>query len=201
MNNKFYKLPELRYGFKDLEPYISHDQLSIHYQKHHKKYVDDANEILADLDEMKSEGLIEGIGCKLKKLSFNIGGHVLHSLFWRNLIPPEMDNKISEIFENKLDEDFGGLDYFKKAFGETALKIEGSGWAALAYCKQNDRLIPMQIEKHNVNIYPMFSIVMVLDVWEHAYYLDYKNERAKFIDAFWNIANWSEVSKRYEDLL
>lgn len=201
MSDNFYKLPDLPYGFKDLEPYISHDQLSLHYQKHHKKYVDDANEILANLDKMKSEDRVENIGCQLKKLSFNICGHMLHSLFWKNLIPPEMNNKISGTLDQKINEDFGGLDYFKSAFSETALKTEGSGWAALAFCKQTNRLLLMQIEKHNLNVYPMFAIIMVLDVWEHAYYLDYKNERGKFIEAFWNIINWNEVGKRYKEAL
>jgi len=92
----------------------------------------------------------------------------------------------------------GFFERFKKEFSQTASSVEGSGWAALAFCDQTRRLIPMQIEKHNVNLYPDCKILMVLDVFEHAYYLDYKNERAKFIEAFWNIVNWDAVAKKSE---
>jgi Fe-Mn family superoxide dismutase len=100
-----------------------------------------------------------------------------------------------------INEEFGSFDRFKAEFSKAAATTEGSGWAALALDKLTDRPIIMQIEKHNVNVYPNFRIVMVLDVWEHAYYLDYKNERPKFVDAFWNIVNWEMVNERFEDVL
>jgi Fe-Mn family superoxide dismutase len=79
--------------------------------------------------------------------------------------------------------------------------VEGSGWAALTWCRKTSRPILMQVEKHNMNVYPMFRILMVLDVFEHAYYLDYKNDRAKFVEAFWSIVNWNAISKRLEEIL
>ena len=100
-----------------------------------------------------------------------------------------------------IDEEYGSLDRFKKLFSQTAASAEGSGWAALTYCRKTNRPIIMQVEKHNINIYPAFKIIMVLDVWEHAYYLDYKNDRVKFIEAFWNIVNWNEINKRLENIL
>ena len=101
----------------------------------------------------------------------------------------------------KVQEEFGSFERFKKEFSLVAVSTEGSGWAALARCGLTGRLLIMQIEKHNVNVYPHLRILMVLDVWEHAYYLDYKNERPRFVEAFWNIVNWDEVNKRLEAII
>lgn len=195
---KFYVLPELPYGYKDLEPHISEEQLKIHHDKHHQAYVDKANAILEKLDKAREESADIDIKSTLKSLSFNIGGHLLHSLFWKNLAPTDKGGKgePSKEIDEAIKKEFGSFERFKKEFSEAAKSVEGSGWAALTYCKQTKRPIIMQIEKHNVNVYPMFNIILVLDVWEHAYYLDYKNERGKFVDAFWNIINWEEVNKR-----
>lgn len=199
---KFYSLPKLPYEYKDLEPYISEEQLKIHHSKHHQAYVNGANAILEKLDKARKEDATLDIRATLKELSFNIGGHLLHSLFWGNLAPTgKGGGKPGGVFGDMVEKEFGSFERFKKEFTQAAIGVEGSGWAALTFCKQTNRPIIMQIEKHNTNIYPMFRILMVLDVFEHAYYLDYKNERAKFVDAFWNIVNWDEVNKRLEGLL
>jgi len=199
---KFYALPQLRFGYKGLEPYISEQQLTLHHQKHHQAYVNGANAILERLDKARKEGTDFDVKATLKELSFHIGGHLLHSLFWGNLAPSgKGGGKPGGTLGSTLDKEFGSFERFKKEFTQTAVSVEGSGWAALAFCRQTNRPIIMQIEKHNVNVYPMFRILMVLDVWEHAYYLDYKNERAKFVDAFWNIINWEEVNKRLDEVL
>ncbi len=199
---KFYSLPKLPYEYKDLEPYISEEQLKIHHSKHHQAYVNGANAILEKLDKARKEDTTLDIRATLKELSFNIGGHLLHSLFWGNLAPTgKGGGKPGGVFGEMVEKEFGSFERFKKEFTQAAIGVEGSGWAALTFCKQTNRPIIMQIEKHNTNIYPMFRILMVLDVFEHAYYLDYKNERAKFVDAFWNIVNWGEVNKRIEGLL
>ncbi len=201
--NKFYVLPKLVYGYKDLEPYISETQLKIHYEKHHQAYVNGANDLLNKIDQARKDGTDLEMKSILKGLSFNIGGHLLHSLFWENLAPAGKSGggKPGGIFAEVIEKEFGNFDRFKKEFSQTALAVEGSGWAALTFCKQTARPIIMQIEKHNTNVYPMFRILMVLDIFEHAYYLDYKNERAKFIDAFWNIVNWDEVNNRLKEIL
>lgn len=201
--NKFYVLPKLVYGYKDLEPYISETQLKIHYEKHHQAYVNGANDLLNKIDQARKDGTDLEMKSILKGLSFNIGGHLLHSLFWENLAPAGKSGggKPGGIFAEVIEKEFGNFDRFKKEFSQTALAVEGSGWATLTFCKQTARPIIMQIEKHNTNVYPMFRILMVLDIFEHAYYLDYKNERAKFIDAFWNIVNWDEVNNRLKEIL
>lgn len=200
--NKFYVLPNLPYDYKDLAPYMSEEQLKIHHSKHHQAYVNGANAILQKLDKARKEGLDLDLKSTLKELSFNIGGHVLHSLFWRNLTPPSKASvKPSGAIAEVLEKEFGSFERFKKEFSQTAVSVEGSGWAALTFCKQTSRPIIMQIEKHNFNVYPMFRILMILDVFEHAYYIDYKNERAKFVEAFWNIVNWEEINRRLEETL
>jgi len=198
---KFYALPKLAYGYKDLQPYISEQQLTIHHQKHHQAYVNGANAILEKLDKSRKEGTDMDVKATLKELSWNIGGHLLHSLFWGNLAPAGKGGggKPSGVLGDAIDKEFGSFERFKKEFTQAAASVEGSGWAALTLCRQTRRPIIMQIEKHNMNVYPMFRILMVIDVFEHAYYIDYKNDRAKFIEAFWNIVNWNEINQRLEE--
>lgn len=200
--NKLYSLPELPYGNKDLEPYISEEQLRIHHDKHHLAYVNGANALLKKLDEARQSNAEIDVKATLKELSFNIGGHILHRLFWPTMAPAGKGG--GGVPKGKLADainaEFGSFDRFKAEFSKTAVSAEGSGWAALTLDKLTGRPIIMQIEKHNVNVYPNFRILMVLDVWEHAYYLDYKNERPKFVDAFWNIVNWDTVNQRFEEV-
>ncbi len=199
---KLYSLPELPYAYNALEPYISETQLKIHHDKHHLAYVNGANAILERLEKARQAGTDMDMKATLKELSFNIGGHILHGLFWKNMAPASKATKEpSGTLADVLKKEFGSFERFKKEFSAAATSAEGSGWAALAYCMKTDRPMVMQIEKHNVNVYPDFKILMVLDVWEHAYYLDYKNERPKFVEAFWNIVNWDEVGKKLEKIL
>ncbi len=197
---KFYALPKLAYGYKDLEPYMSELQLTIHHQKHHQAYVNGANSILEKLDKARKEGIDVDIKATLKELSWNIGGNLLHSLFWSNLAPAGKGGggKPSGSLADAFNTEFGSFERFKKEFTQAAASVEGSGWAALAFDRQTLRPVIMQIEKHNTNVYPTFKILMVLDVFEHAYYIDFKNDRAKFIEAFWNIVNWNEINQRLD---
>jgi Fe-Mn family superoxide dismutase len=202
MEKKPYLLPELEFGYKDLEPYISETQLQLHHQKHHAAYVNAANTILQTLDSNRKDNIDGDAKALAKAFSFNAAGLLLHSLFWENLTPAAKTTpKPKGIFAAAINSEFGSFERFKKEFNQTALSVEGSGWAALVYCRQTNRPLLMQIEKHNTNVIPMFRILLVLDVWEHAYYLDYKNERAKFVEAFWNIINWQEVNQRLETIL
>lgn len=193
-----YILPKLEYDYKDLEPYISEEQLKVHHQKHHQAYVDGANAVFEIIKKSRQENLALDTKSVLKNLSFHVGGHVLHSLFWTNM-KPDSDKIPSGNLIQAIEKEFGSFERFKIEFGQAATSVEGSGWVALTYCQKNDKFLINQIEKHNTNLYPDFKIILVLDVWEHAYYLDYKNEKNKFIDNFWNIVNWQEVERRYNN--
>ncbi len=200
---KMYELPKLGYDYDALEPVISGDLLHLHHEKHHASYVKGANTIIEKMAKARADNADFDTKSTFKELSFHIGGHLLHSLFWENLAPSGKGGggKPTGEIAQVIDEEFGSFERFKKLFSQTAASVEGSGWAALTYCKKTDRPIIMQVEKHNTNVYPMFKILLVLDVWEHAYYLDYKNDKGKFVDQFWTIVNWTVVNQRIEDLL
>ena len=199
MIQKFYTLSKLPYAYTDLEPFISSEQLITHHQKHHASYVDGANKVFEKLENFKEGRIDLDMKAISKELSFYMGGHKLHSLFWNNMAPANAKEIPSEILKT-IEKEFGSFERFKKEFIQAAISIEGSGWMALIYDKNTNRLLLMQIEKHNLNIYPDFDILLVLDLWEHAYYIDYKNERNKFIEAFFNIINWEEVTKRFNSI-
>jgi Fe-Mn family superoxide dismutase len=196
---KGYTLPHLPYGYKALAPYISEVQLTLHHQKHHQAYVTGANAILEKLDKARKENADLDMKALLKELSFHLGGFRLHNMFWENLAPSGVGG--GGIPKGELaaaiDAEFGNFERFKKEFTQAASGVEGSGWAVLTYCMNTGRLMMMQVEKHNVNLIPGYRILMALDLWEHAYYLDYKNDRAKFIDAFWHLVNWDAVDARF----
>jgi Fe-Mn family superoxide dismutase len=197
MDKKFYKLPDLPYGYKDLEPYISEEQLKLHHDKHHQAYVDGANALLKKFDARNGEEF--DVKAVSKELTFHVGGFVLHNFLWTNMGPAntcggEPTGTVAEYIEK----DFGTFERFKKEFTQAAAGVEGSGWAVLTLCRKTDRIFIMQIEKHNVNVIPGFRIMLVLDMWEHAYYLDYKNKRPDYIEAFWNLVNWDEVNRKMD---
>ena len=197
--DKGYTLPHLPYGYKALAPYISEVQLTLHHQKHHQAYVTGANAILEKLDKARKENADLDMKVLLKELSFHLGGFRLHNLFWENLGPSGVGGGgiPKGALAAAINEEFGTFERFKKEFTQTASSVEGSGWAVLTYCMNTGRLMMMQVEKHNVNLIPGYRILMALDLWEHAYYLDYKNDRAKFIDAFWHLVNWDAVDARF----
>ena len=200
---KKYTLPSLSYGYGDLNPHISEEQLMIHHTKHHAAYVKGANSVFLKLEEARENKADIDQKSILKELSFHVGGHKLHSLFWENLAPSdnggggEPQGKLGEA----INRDFGDFERFKKEFSAAVASIEGSGWGALVYDEESNKLIISQIEKHNLNMYPNLPILMVLDFWEHAFYIDYKNEKVKFIEVFWNIVNWKKIEERFSEIL
>lgn len=199
---KVYELPKLSYATAALAPYLSEEQVRLHHTKHHQAYVNGANANLKKLEEARKEGAELDLKAACKDLSFQIGGHLLHSLFFDNLAPAGKGSArpVGALGE-LLTKEFGTHDRFQKEFTQIALGVEGSGWAALTYCRHTRRPILMQVEKHNNHVFPAFEILLALDVFEHAYYIDYKNDRAKYVEAFWNIVSWGVVAKRYEALL
>jgi Fe-Mn family superoxide dismutase len=196
---KLFSLPKLPYDYKALMPFMSEEQLKLHHDKHHQAYVNGANAIFEKLDKARKENADLDVKSTLKELSFHIGGHLLHSTFWDNMAPAgKGGGKPSGAIADALMKEFGSFERFKMEFSKAAASVEGSGWAALVVQQCVDRPLIMQIEKHNVNVYPAFCLLMVLDVWEHAYYIDYKNDRAKFVEGFWNVVNWDYVNKIYK---
>ena len=196
-----YKLPDLPYAYDALAPYMSQEVLKLHHDKHHAGYVSAANALLDKIDTARKSGEVIDFKSALKTLSFNVGGHILHETFWKVMAPANTGNsRIKGEVLKAIEKEFGSFERFKTEFTETAKSVEGSGWAILAFHKEhgeNGSLAIIQVEKHNVNFYPEQTILLCLDVWEHAYYLDYKNDRAKFIENWWNIVNWEEVEKRF----
>jgi Fe-Mn family superoxide dismutase len=199
MEQKFYVLPPLPYGYKDLEPYVSEQTLRVHHDTLHQKYVNNANHDLEKLDAARRDNTDPDMKALLKDLAFNAGGHILHTLLWENMTPKGAapDSPYGEL-ASAIEGEFGCFARFKREFAGAAFSVEGSGWAALSWDTLTRRLLIMQIEKHDVNIYPSFRVLMVLDAWEHAYYLDHKSDRAGYIDAFWNVCNWERVGDRFD---
>ncbi len=197
---KFLSLPKLPYEYDALTPYISEEQLKLHHLKHHQAYVNGANAIYEKIDKARRENADFDVKAILRELSFHDGGFKLHNSFWENLAPAGKGGGGIPGGElaKALNAEFLTLDRFKSEFSKAAVSVEGSGWAVLTFCRRTQRPLIMQLEKHNVNVIPGYPVLLVLDVWEHAYYLDYKNDRAKFVDSFWNIVNWDEVRKRFD---
>lgn len=193
-------LPALPYAYNALEPYIDEETMKTHHSKHHQGYVNGLNKAEKTLAEARASGDYSLIEYWSKKSSFNGGGHALHSLFWTIMAPSksgplkgEGGGEPSGEISKKISRDFGSFEVFKKQFSSAAANVEGSGWAALSHRKSDDRLIVHQIEnQHKLSSWDM-NPILVLDVWEHAYYLKYKNMRADYVDAWWNVVNWKAV--------
>ena len=185
-----YTLPDLPYDYAALEPHCSAQILELHHDKHHATYVKGANTAL--------EKLAATIAMLEKNLAFNLSGHVLHSLFWTNMSPHGGDKPEGEIAA-AIDESFGTFEGFRNQLTEASLNVQGSGWGALTWEPVAQRLIVEQVYDHQSNVGQGAPPLLVLDMWEHAYYLQYKNVKADWVDAFWNIVNWPDVTARFDN--
>jgi superoxide dismutase, Fe-Mn family len=194
-----YTLPDLQYDYGALEPHISGKIMELHHDKHHAGYVKGANDTLEKLDEARTKEDFTRVGALEKALAFNLSGHVLHSLFWQNLAPQAGDRPQGSLAE-ALQNDFGGFEKFKKQLTTVAGTIMGSGWAALVWEPVAGRLVTTQIYDHQSNIAQGGIPVLVLDAWEHAFYLQYQNRKTEFFDAVWNLWNWKDVADRFESV-
>jgi Fe-Mn family superoxide dismutase len=192
-----YSLPELPYAYDALEPNLSSEILDLHYNKHHAAYVEGVNDTLEQLEQARSENSFAHIGQLEKSLAFNLSGHVLHSLLWKNLSPQGGGQPKGELGA-ALDEHFGSFDAFKAQLSSAAASVQGSGWGALSWDPLGQRLLVEQVHDHQSNIGNATLPVLVIDMWEHAYYLQYQNRKAEWIEAFWEIGNWKDVAARYK---
>ncbi|WP_394552185.1 superoxide dismutase [Agromyces sp. MMS24-JH15] len=192
-----YTLPELAYDYSALEPAISGTIMELHHSKHHQAYVTGANTALAQLAEARETGNLANVNKLEKDLAFNLGGHVNHSIFWTNLSPDGGDKPTGELAA-AIDDQFGSFDAFQAHFTAAALGVQGSGWAVLAWDSIGERVLVFQFFDQQGNLPAGIVPLLLLDVWEHAYYLDYKNVRADYVKAFWTIVDWANVQQRLE---
>jgi Fe-Mn family superoxide dismutase len=191
-----YTLPELTYDYSALAPSISGAIMELHHSKHHQAYVTGANTALAQLADARDKGDFAWVNKLEKDLAFNLGGHINHSIFWTNMSPDGGDKPTGNLAA-AIDDQFGSFDKFTAHFTAVALGVQGSGWAVLAYDSIGQKLIIVQFFDQQGNLPAGIVPILMLDVWEHAYYLDYKNVRADYVKAFWNIVNWENAQLRF----
>lgn len=192
-----YTLPELPYDYAALQPYISEQIMKLHHDKHHDVYVKGANTAVEKLDEAREKGDYAAIGTLEKNLAFHLGGHTNHSVFWTNMSPDGGDKPTGELAA-AIDEYFGSFDGFRAQFAANALAIQGSGWSILAWDTIGERLSIFQLFDQQGNIPAGLVPVLMLDMWEHAYYLDYMNDKATFVQQWWNVVNWADAEARLQ---
>jgi Fe-Mn family superoxide dismutase len=194
---KRYTLPDLAYDYSALEPHLSAQVLELHHDKHHKTYVDGANRVGQKLAEAREQGDHENIAALGQALAFNVSGHVLHSLYWQNLSPDGGGQPRGELAE-AIQRDFGGFEPFRKQLTQAAATVMSSGWAALVWEPLAAQLATVQIHDHQSQTIQGCIPLLVLDAWEHAYYAQYRNEKAKYLEAVWNVWNWDDVQQRFD---
>ena len=192
-----YWLPPLAYGYGALKPYYDERLLRLHHSRHHMAYVAGLNTTLDRLHEARSKRDFDSIVGLEKSLAFNLSGHMLHSLFWKNLSPTGGGKPDGEL-ASAIEHFFGSFDRFRDHLTEATARIQGSGWGALAWEPIAKRLVVEQIYDHQGNIGSGSLPLLVIDAWEHAYYLQYENLRHNYIDALWHVIDWKDVQARFE---
>jgi Fe-Mn family superoxide dismutase len=191
-----YSLPPLRYGLDALEPLISADALELHYHKHHAAYVKGANDALEELADARRLSAFADVGRLEKNLAFNLSGHFLHSLLWRSL-SPDGGGYPSGPLREAIDSHFGAFNAFKDELGSVATTLQGSGWGALSWDPIGQRLIVEQIFDHQGNVGAGTLPILVIDMWEHAYYLQHQNRKHEWVDGFWQLVDWKDAETRF----
>jgi Fe-Mn family superoxide dismutase len=192
-----YTLPDLPYDVSALEPHLSAELLELHHDKHHKAYVDGANTTLDKLSKARTNDDFDTINQLQKNLAFHVSGHILHSVFWTNM-SPDGGGKPEGDLAAAIEDSLGAFDGFKEQLSQAAVNVQGSGWGTLAWEPLSQRLVVEQVYDHQGNIGNGTVPLLVLDMWEHAYYLDYKNVKADWVKAFWEIVAWEDVQRRFE---
>ncbi|MFC7214910.1 superoxide dismutase [Saliphagus sp. GCM10025334] len=188
-----YELPELSYDYDALEPHIDERIMELHHSKHHQGYVDGANEALETFEEMRAGGDFEDIQAAKRDFSFNLSGHVNHVVFWETMSPNGGGDPNGELRE-ALEADFGSIENFRAEFTAAAEGVEGGGWAMLFYDPLADGLVIGQLEGQNDLAHQGSVPILALDVWEHAYYLQYENDRSAYVEEWWNVVDWDGVA-------
>ncbi|MER7797840.1 superoxide dismutase [Microbacterium sp. NPDC096154] len=192
-----YTLPDLPYDYAALEPHISGKIMELHHDKHHATYVAGANTALEQLAAARESGDFANVNKLEKDLAFHLGGHTNHTIFWNNLSPNGGGEPEGELAAAIADQ-FGSFAAFQAQFGAVANGIQGSGWSVLAWDAIGQRLAIFQLFDQQGNVPLGLTPLLMLDMWEHAFYLDYLNVKAEYVKAFWNIANWQDVAARFD---
>ncbi len=191
-----YELPPLPYAKDALEPYYDEATVTLHHDKHHQGYVNGLNGALDKLAAARRDGDLGLVKHLEREVAFHGGGHLLHSIFWTNLAPGGGGRPEGPLAA-AIDRDFGSFDAFSKHMRAATNAVEGSGWGVLA-ADPDGHLVVLQVEKHQNQLLPGWAPILVIDVWEHAYYLKYQNRRAEFVDAVMDhLVNWNDVAARY----
>ncbi|HZF31634.1 MAG TPA: superoxide dismutase [Gammaproteobacteria bacterium] len=191
-----YALPSLPYDVDALEPHLSAEIVDLHYSKHHAAYVKGANDTLEKLADAREHQEFGHLGQLEKSLAFHISGHVLHSLLWKNMSPKgggTPNGGLGAAF----DQHFGSFDAFKAQLTSAAETVQGSGWGALSWEPLGKRLVVEQVFDHQGNVGNGALPILVIDMWEHAYYLQYQNRKKEWLDNFWELVNWTDVAERF----
>jgi len=191
-----HKLPPLPYEYDALEPYILEEIMRLHHSKHHQSYVDGLNKAESEMQKARRKGDYDLLKHWEREAAFNGSGHYLHTIFWY-VMSPRGGGEPSGELADQINRDFGSFKKMKEHFSAAAEKVEAVGWALLVWSPRAHRLEILQAEKHQNLTQQDVIPLLVLDVWEHAYYLQYKNERKPYIENWWNVVNWPEVEKRY----
>ncbi len=194
---KTYVLPQLPYKYSDLQPHISEKTMTLHHTKNHQAYVNGANAALEKLEKSRRGELQIDTRAVLRDYSFNVDGHILHSFFWPNMAPSGRGGgKPGGKLADRMDRDFGGFDKLKAQFTDAAKTVEGAGWALMLYDGETDQLVLTQVEKQNNMHLAQMPVILGIDLWEHAWVHDYLTDRPKYIEAWWNVVNWSDADSR-----
>jgi Fe-Mn family superoxide dismutase len=191
-----YSLPDLPYDYGALAPHIAPEIMELHHSKHHNTYVTALNDTLDKLAAAREKGDFAAIVGLEKTLSFNLGGHINHSIFWNNL-SPDGGGKPTGDLAAAIDDQFGSFDAFQGQFTAAASTIQGSGWAVLAREPIANKLLIFQLFDQQAGVPVGLTPVVMLDMWEHAFYLQYKNVKPDYIKAWWNVVNWADAQNRF----
>ncbi|MDN4486822.1 superoxide dismutase [Demequina sp. SYSU T00039] len=191
-----YTLPDLSYDYGALDPHIAGQIMELHHSKHHAAYVAGANTALEKMAEARDTDNFGAIAGLEKALAFNLGGHTNHSIFWTNMSPEGGDKPTGEL-SAALDEHFGSFEKFQAHFTNNAMTIMGSGWSILAWDTIGKKLVIVQLYDQQGNVPVGLIPLLMLDMWEHAFYLQYKNVKADYVKAWWNVVDWANVQQRF----
>jgi len=191
-----YCLPELPYDYGALEPHISGEIMELHHSQHHASYVKGVNTALEQLADARECDGLATVTMLEKNLAFNLGGHLNHSVFWPNMSPEGGGTPEGELAA-AIEEHFGSFEGFRSHFTANSLSVQGSGWSVLAWEPLGQRLVLAQVYDHQGNLAAGMVSLLLLDMWEHAFYLQYRHLKPDYVKAWWNVVNWADVARRF----